>query len=700
VAEESSIPIPPEFIREAIGRALGGGHFFVASARRLRVEHVASEQAVFEIFRGHLLDAAHSRRVEKFETWNVFVDEASNAAEAPLISIRWQQVPERVFIVRRILTHGFEAYEDSPGVILSREVQKWVAELAGTIALGAVDKDELEFELARYVYLAVIGTSRLPITSLESPLPAFSLGEMAYLPGLAGADCVCSDPTEFLRAALRSPVSTFELAKALELALRATPAKSLSENCLGEGDSPIFLPDHPTDGARRKIGTVPDSFRIGFKSVAGIARVLREAGLQRPSEIAWRGELFRALFNSAVLSPYTGYVDALVSLLMHLAVHDEARAAEVVDTISYMLRHLCRHLTAFDLSVFHNFGANYPDALFLNVLLAAYLRFIKTHPRLFIAASESSSATDDEEPMRRRALRQACLVRDGYEGHPVPDAPTSMGENARVLPAECVRVPEEQILHAARRSRRLFVNQPLAGLLSEVGRQLLDQSCEDLRHPAELRELGMALFLDRPLGACKEQGEVDRTPLVSYEAFSRQIAARRLAQARAAGWIDDAGYAQSLDVLNGLPLEGRPLSACAVRGRPGVVSLADAAKAAADFRILRTTRGSLDALLSHFDLSDLACAAPDCAEWLENDHHVLLVPHSPADRPSAASSLRFYGCQGALRLELGFEPAPGLGVCYRERGGVELVERLRVLSLGDFNHGVIALDRPVWLRSR
>jgi hypothetical protein len=350
--------------------------------------------------------------------------------------------------------------------------------------------------------------------------------------------------------------------------------------------------------------------------------------------------------------------------------------------------------------VFHNFGANYPDALFLDVLLAAYLQLIKTHPGLFGTTSEGSSATADAKRLRRRALRQACLLRGSYEGHPVPDAPTSMGENARVLPAEFIRVPEEQILHAARRSRRLFERQPLSRLLSEAGRHVLDQSCQDFRHPAEVRELGMALFLDRPLGACKEPGEVDRTPLVSYEAFSRQIAARRLAQAKAAGWINDACYARSLDELNRLPLEGRALSEIAVRGRPGVVSLADAAKAAADFRLLRTTCGSLDALLSHYDLSELPSFDPDCAEWLQNDRHVLLVPHSPADRPSAASTLRCFDRQSVLRLELGFEPAPGQGVRYRERGGIELVEQLRVLPLGDFNHGVIALDRPVWLRSR
>ena len=62
-----------------------------------------------------------------------------------------------------------------------------------------------------------------------------------------------------------------------------------------------------------------------------------------------------------MLSPYTGYVDALVGVLLDLAARGGTDGAESVDTIGYMLRHLCRHLTAFDLSVFHNFGANYPD---------------------------------------------------------------------------------------------------------------------------------------------------------------------------------------------------------------------------------------------------------------------------------------------------------------------------------------------------
>ncbi len=652
--------IASEAVREQVARALVVGRFFVAADKRLRVEHVACETAIWEIFHGHLLAESHTRRTEEFETWNVYLDDSSQPAETPLASVRWQGALSKIYVVRRILTHGFEAYEDAPGVILSREAQKWVAELVATIDLAAITPDDLGGELRQALYLAVIGTSRLPITSLESPLPAFSLGQMAYLPGLAEADRPADDPREFLRAAMQGDLSIGELSKVLEFTLRATPPEA----------------------------------------ALSIAEVLREGSPQHREEPGWRSALFRALFNSAVLSPYTGYVDALVGVLLDLAARGEADAAETVDTIGYMLRHLCRHLTAFDLSVFHNFGANYPDALFLDALLIAYLHLIDRHPELFW--DDSAGLLDGQAlgRRRRRALRQACLVRVSYEGHRVPDAPTSMGENARVLPGDFARVPEDQILQAARRSRRLYEGRPLTDILNESARWVLARSFHDLEQPAEARELGMAVFLDRPLGVVKPPGEVDRTPLLSYEAFSRSIAARRLEQAKTAGWIDEQAQQRIVEVLDDLPPAGRALADLAPRERQGVVSLADAAKAASDFRILRTTRGSLTALLGYYDLSELEEFAPEFAEWLHVDRHILLVSHSPADRSLGQATLRLYDRQDVLRLELAFETTPGQGVRYRERGGFELAERLRVLLIAetDAEPARHVSDRSVWLR--
>ncbi len=192
-----------ESVRAAVDQVLCPGCFFVAEGYALRIEHVALEETPWEVFRGHLLDPAYARSRARFASWHVYLDGAERAT-VPLISLRYQAEPARVFVTRQILTHAFEAYEDAPGVILTRPVQKWVAELIGTIELTDLSRDLAE-ELSTYVLLSVIGTSRLPITSLESPLPAFSLGQLAYLPRLAETDRTWTDPlATYLRASLAS----------------------------------------------------------------------------------------------------------------------------------------------------------------------------------------------------------------------------------------------------------------------------------------------------------------------------------------------------------------------------------------------------------------------------------------------------------------------------------------------------------------
>src|SRR3990172_11623533 len=59
-----------------------------------------------------------------------------------------------------------------------------------------------------------------------------------------------------------------------------TRIKSLSQNRLGEGDSPILLrrPAAAAAGARRKIGTVPGGFGIGSKPYAWLLPLLVVAG--------------------------------------------------------------------------------------------------------------------------------------------------------------------------------------------------------------------------------------------------------------------------------------------------------------------------------------------------------------------------------------------------------------------------------------
>src|SRR5262249_39737043 len=155
---------------------------------------------------------------------------------------------------------------------------------------------------------------------------------------------------------------------------------------------------------------------------------------------------------------------------------------------SYFLRQTARHLTAYDLVTFHHRGANYPDALLLDTVLRAYLKRIEHSPALFLVQSGVDDASKRHR-LRRRALRQGWLMWDLLQGLLVPDAPTSPGENARVLPPPHVRVPEEQILIPAKRTKRLYNGESLAPLHDRV-KEVLSLAVQDLRETEELQELG------------------------------------------------------------------------------------------------------------------------------------------------------------------------------------------------------------------
>src|SRR5207249_4416180 len=140
----------------------------------------------------------------------------------------------------------------------------------------------------------------------------------------------------------------------------------------------------------------------------------------------------------------------------------------------------------------------------------------------------------------------------------------------------------------SKRTRRLYENDPLEAYLSESSRVVLHQSVLDLQHPMELRELGMALFLDRPLGVFKPPGERDQTLLLSYEAFSQSVAVQRLRfLAETLGLMDANPHALLRRRLeSGLSIQGIAPAASAGFSRPGVVSLDDARLVAGDFVFL------------------------------------------------------------------------------------------------------------------
>jgi hypothetical protein len=541
-------------MQEIIAEVIAPAHFWVKPPLVLRVEQV-SEKIPWEIFRGCLLDAAQTRQQRLFTAWNLHLEGPEKSAEA-LLSIKHDPEQYRLYVTRSLRCYAWEAYDAGDNVVLSRETIKWVPELVGSINLTqGLGAPELRSELAGLLFQAIVGTSRLPLTSVESPLPAFSLGDLGYFfrpdrpardAGPMGAWQVLLEEGRYAKQTEREKV------KLLELLLRAVPAAELPELARR-----VAVRWGPLEGS------IP--------------------------------ALLRTLFNEVALTPYTAFVEHTLAFVQHL-VESEALSIEAqIDFLGGLLRRLGRHLTAYDLVKFHHAGANYPDALLLDAVLKNYLALAERRPERFA-----------DSRLRRRAMRQGWLLRRLYDGHAVPDVPTSPGENLRLLPAPHGRVPDEQLAQPTRRRRRLYAGDDLSGQLGPNSRRLLRQSIQDLEHPAELRELGMAVFVERPLGVAKAVGEPDQTLLLAAEGFSKTLAGRRLAllQRDPEIGLSDEVANTLWQQLRSLEVPGLPAVELASPRRP-VVALVDALRVADDFVFLRTLPRGIADFAEQVDLSSL-----------------------------------------------------------------------------------------------
>lgn len=519
-------------IPDLIDKNLRPEAFFLRGALRLHWRSVQVETIAWEVYRGRLMDAAHTRQTGQYLTWNVF----ANDAPEPLLSVKWDEAKAQIHVVRAILSHAWEGYDAGGNVIESRETIRWVRELVGTIDLReTADVDDITLELRHLLSAAVRGTSRLPLTSVEAPLPQFALGQLDYLPATEKGVVTATDGLNWAIYPMEMLLRSLSLAQAPE-------------------------------AARSSVRQWPNWVRDCLTEL-------------------------REIFTGVSLTPYTEFVDTTIAFVQALTDMQAIAVEDEIDLWSWLLRQLGRHLTAYDLVTFHFRGANYPDALLLDAVLKRYLALVDARPDLFRG--------DGPGRRRRRALRQACLLRRHYEGHLVPDAPTSPGENARVLPPPHVRVPEEQLLNVMRRRKKLYAHEPLPPLLSAAARAVLADSIQDLAEPREWRELGMAVFIDRPFGWGKAVGEPDLTPLLAHEAYSPSLSRRRWRELeKLAGELkNETGPMPAEQEVKGLPADH-----VAEPDRP-IVSLADARRVADDFVVLRTLPKGLRALTTALDLS-------------------------------------------------------------------------------------------------
>ena len=636
----SSNELPLDEVRIVIAEAVQPAHFFVRKPLILEWQHEPSEQTAWEIHQGRLLDPAHTRLLKTFESWNIFCFEPGNRSAEPVLSVKLDIGSRQLHVTRAIYCYAWEGYDTGDNVFLSRETRKWIRELVGTIPLDRFHAaHHLRDEIICLLFQAVVGCSRLPLQSVEAPLPAFSLGNMAYIYRTApGSDLSGLGPMQsfhdLIEGGLQNDLAWLEKAKLLEILLRSTAAGNLDEA------AGLFM------SRWNALGHSVNEF------------------------IA----LCRTLFNEVALSPYTDFTDKLMFFLRTLESRGHLSAGAHVDLLAYILRQNARHLTAYDLITFHHRGANYPDALLLDTVLRTYLALMENRPELFIPFHEDEASQRKRKTIRRRALRQAWLLRRMYEGLPVPDEPTSPGENTRVLPAPYKRIPEEQIFQTDKRTKRLFEGEPVL-FPGEHSRQIMQQCIADLEYPEEVQELGMAVFLDRPFGIGKSPTEPDRTLLLSYEAFSPSVAERRLQYLAkdptlSLGNEIFAKYEDNL--LADLAVKGIPIIAGRKSQRPGAVSLQDAARVADDFIILRTTRQAVQAFLEQFDFTALAERLLD---YLAVDKRLLIVT-AAATRSGPEGVLDVYDPSLQRRLELQIDPSRG----YRSWAGHEYpLGGLRVL---------------------
>jgi hypothetical protein len=380
----------------------------------------------------------------------------------------------------------------------------------------------------------------------------------------------------------------------------------------------------------------------------------------------------REIFNCVSLSPYTSFVENWTEFLTEVSATERLGPQRGADIFSYMLRHLVRHLTSYDLRTFHNRGANYPDALALDTFLRAFISVVDRCPEAF-------DGTDLPARLRRRALRQAWMIRKQLEYLPVPEQPTSPGENLRVLPEPYHRVPEEQILDPSHRMKRLFDGEPAERMLTAAARQVLRLSLRELIEPPELRELGTGVFLDRPLGVFKERGEADRTPLLSYEAISRSIAAGRLQSLYDWGVLPPDDFEDCRARLAKLVVAGIPVAELPDRERPGVVSLEEARRAAEDFVFMRSTRSSLLEFASNVSKAVFRGDASRETWFKLREYALIIRTPRPLLKGSPPPFMTAFDERLQPKLDFHLAQNDGQPVRYREWLGVESpAEGLRV----------------------
>src|SRR5262249_23034324 len=156
----------------------------------------------------------------------------------------------------------------------------------------------------------VVGVSRLPLTSVEAPLPGFTFGRLGYCfrPAAAAAGSgPLTTPEDLLQTAGDVELAPIERVKLLELILRAVRVDEVAQ------------------------------------LTPGLAQVLRWDQFAAADPLA----IVREVMNSVTLSPYTDFTATVLAFVRQLVEVGRITPADRVDFLAHLVRQLGRHLTAY-----------------------------------------------------------------------------------------------------------------------------------------------------------------------------------------------------------------------------------------------------------------------------------------------------------------------------------------------------------------
>src|SRR5207248_567121 len=103
-----TVPPSPEGVRGVAAEVFRPAHFFTGPGLLLEWDHAGAEEVSWEVFRGRLLDPAHTRQRRVFEAWNVYALSEAGRAPEPLLSLKLDLPGGQLHVVRAIETFAWE----------------------------------------------------------------------------------------------------------------------------------------------------------------------------------------------------------------------------------------------------------------------------------------------------------------------------------------------------------------------------------------------------------------------------------------------------------------------------------------------------------------------------------------------------------------------------------------------------------------